>query len=164
MEKTIFILCLFISSILFAQNVDIKGHISHLKDNSDLVGVNITFIKDRITIFNATSDGKGNYEIKNVPFGLYDIRLNFIDSRDKIIRNYLINQETKNVDFTFPDSCKVADKICPYGHKNNLTSIVYGEPTKGLLKKAKKGKIKLGGCIVSYCYPKWYCKKHKIKF
>jgi len=32
------------------------------------------------------------------------------------------------------------------------------------MKRAKKGKIWLGGCVITECDPKWYCKIHKIEF
>lgn len=35
--------------------------------------------------------------------------------------------------------------------------IVYGLPGAGLMKKAKKGKIRLGGCVIYPGAPTWHC-------
>ena len=158
------IFLLFTFSI-FAQNIDVRGHISYKEDNSDFIGVNIYLLKEGVIKFGSTTDLKGNYEIKNIPTGLYDIRLNFLGFKDKYIPNYIINSETKILDFEYPNSCKATKKFCPYGHKDNLIPIVYGLPrSTKLIKKAEKGKIKLGGCVISNCDPKWFCKIHNLEF
>lgn len=56
-------------------------------------------------------------------------------------------------------------KICPKCQKTDeVIPIVYGYPTESLFEKAEKGKVLLGGCCVMDIYPKWYCKRDKIKF
>jgi len=54
---------------------------------------------------------------------------------------------------------------CPICNRTDETiPILYGEPTKKSLRRAKKGKIKLGGCLITHCDPHWYCKRDKISF
>lgn len=164
MKYILNIFFLLVSNLLFAQNVDIKGHITNTTDNSNFGWVNIYLIKNEITIFGSVTDENGNFELKNIPTGLYDIKINTIGFKDKLIANFLINPDTKNLDIKYPNPCIPSKKICPFGHKKNLIPIIYGFPDKKLLKKAKEEKIKLGGCNITDCDPKWYCKTHKILF
>lgn len=53
---------------------------------------------------------------------------------------------------------------CPHNHTDNIISIVYGKPTAQTIKRAEKGEVHLGGCIIVPCHPKFYCKVHKEKF
>ena len=54
---------------------------------------------------------------------------------------------------------------CPIdGHSDQIIPIIYGMPSEKLWIKADKGKVKLGGCLVSDDNPKWYCKKHGVEF
>ena len=50
---------------------------------------------------------------------------------------------------------------CPKKHSDNIVPIVYGLV---VLKKEYKDSVYLGGCTVSECDPKYYCKTHKIMF
>jgi hypothetical protein len=56
------------------------------------------------------------------------------------------------------------DKIpaCPKNHTDNIIPIVYG--LIGQTTDSKDDEIHLGGCIMSDCDPKYYCKKHQIEF
>ena len=60
--------------------------------------------------------------------------------------------------YTYP-----ADYVpaCPKGHSDNIIPIVYG---LFVIKKEYKDSIYPGGCVVSGCDPKYYCKTHKIIF
>jgi len=49
---------------------------------------------------------------------------------------------------------------CPKcGSKKDVIPINYGLPMPELMKKAERGEIRLGGCVVSENDPQWYCKK-----
>ncbi|GHN01802.1 hypothetical protein WSM22_32910 [Cytophagales bacterium WSM2-2] len=56
------------------------------------------------------------------------------------------------------------DKVptCPENHTDNIIPIVYG--LIGKLKDSKNVEIHLGGCVVSDCDPKFYCKTHQKEF
>ncbi len=61
--------------------------------------------------------------------------------------------------------CEPAAKICPFeNHTNQIVPVVYGLPGAKLRRKADKGKVKLGGCLISGCDPQWYCKIHDKTF
>lgn len=50
---------------------------------------------------------------------------------------------------------------CLGGHRDNIVRVAYGFPTAAMLKRAKQGKIYLGGCERTGCDPTFYCKAHK---
>ncbi len=52
--------------------------------------------------------------------------------------------------------------VCLSG--KNVVPILYGLPEKALLRKAKKRKAYLGGCIVSEDSPRAYCRKDDFEF
>lgn len=47
---------------------------------------------------------------------------------------------------------------CPKCGSQNIVKIIYGYPTAKTMKKAEKGKIKLGGCCISENDPTRHCK------
>ena len=148
----------------FAQYGSLNGHISYLEDSSDFSNITVLLLKDGKTITGCETDKNGKYEIKDIPFGKYDLKIYTLGFRDKIIYNYEIKENSQTENFIYPDPCKSSKRICPHGHNDNIIPILYGYPTIRNMKKAKKGKIKLGGCVVTDCDPKWHCKKHNIDF
>lgn len=54
---------------------------------------------------------------------------------------------------------------CPVCNKTDqVIPIVYGYPGEELDKKAQKGEVILGGCMVSEDNPRWYCKRDDKRF
>jgi len=157
-----FLIAISVSS--FSQTGSLKGHISFLDDNSDFCNLTILLVQNGKVITGTTTDNKGNYAINNIPIGIYDLKFSIISFRDKIIKDFAIKEELGTYNFVFPDPCITSKKVCPQGHSDYIISIIYGYPTNRNLKKAKKGKIKLGGCVVTDCDPKWHCTKHNIDF
>lgn len=51
---------------------------------------------------------------------------------------------------------------CPENHTDNIIPIVYGFIAQAA--DSKNDEIRLGGCIVTDCDPKYYCKRHQIEF
>lgn len=155
---------LLFSIAIFAQNIDIKGHITNSKENPNYDEVFIYLINNEKVVLKSIADKNGDFELSNIPTGIYDLKISSFLLQDKIISNFSINSDTKNIEIEYPEPCKVSEKKCPYGDFNNIIPVVYGLPNNKLLKKAKKEKVKLGGCILTDCSPKWYCKTHKILF
>lgn len=57
---------------------------------------------------------------------------------------------------------KLRKPNCPYhGNKEDVVRIIYGFPMPSLEDRAKRGEVKLGGCVISENDPQWYCKKCK---
>lgn len=58
-----------------------------------------------------------------------------------------------------------AKPVCPICKSHNSTiPIVYGKPMASTVKRAEKGEIRLGGCMVSKDSPRNYCKKDQTEF
>lgn len=164
MKGILNLLFLFASVLIYAQNGKLSGKIVSAVDNFPTPGVTIKFLIDEKVEFITGTDIDGNYSIEKIPFGTYYITFNSLGNKEKIVVNFKIEEETKIFNFLYPDICIASEKVCPKGHDDKLIPIVYGLPGKKLLKKAEKGKVKLGGCVVSDCNPKWFCKTHDLEF
>ena len=157
-------LLLIIAITAYGQS-GLKGHVTY-DDNNPFVGLDIEVLNQDSTVALTHTDMNGDYLINNLKPGLYTLRIRFIGFRERIIKNVSIaSNEIRQFDFTHPGPCIESVKICPSGnHTDNLIPIAYGLPGKRLMKKYKKGKVRLGGCIVTDCDPMWYCKEHAIEF
>lgn len=158
------ILLSIIISSAFGQTGGLKGHVT--LDSTELTpGLRLEiFLKDRVNAL-AFTDESGTYIFENIKAGTYDLRISFVGYRDRIIRDIsIVANEVKELEIDFPGPCIESVKKCPKGHTDNLIPIAYGLPGTKLMKEAEEGKVKLGGCIITHCDPKWYCKKHKIEF
>ena len=57
------------------------------------------------------------------------------------------------------------DRKCPVCRKKDqVVPIVYGKPGKKLMDKAKRGKVRLGGCVLSEDSKSRYCKRDDKEF
>lgn len=65
----------FLSSIIFAQNYQLKGKVVDELDNKPLIGVNL--IIDQLKVGSSTNVN-GVFEFKNVPKGVYSLKVSFI--------------------------------------------------------------------------------------
>ena len=55
--------------------------------------------------------------------------------------------------------------ICPScGHADEVIPILYGEPTAESMRKAEKGLLWIGGCVIVNTMPRFHCRKHDIDF
>ena len=156
--------CFLYSIEVYSQEIDVDGHVYYTIDSTGLAGVNVLLYKNGVFEYGNYTDKNGQFHINQVPLGQYELRLNFIGMKEKVINQIKIDSTSHNMVFYYPEPCKTGIKECPYGHSDKLIRIVYGLPTKRAMRKAKRGKIRLGGCIVSDCDPQWYCKKHNIEF
>ncbi|MCC6582918.1 MAG: TonB-dependent receptor [Chitinophagales bacterium] len=93
----VFLSCLFSSK---AQPFLVSGKITDAKDNSGLIGVNITLTntKDTTRVFGASSDIDGSFIIPDVAAGEYVLNVSYI-SYKTIVRNISVaeNVDLKNI-------------------------------------------------------------------
>jgi hypothetical protein len=62
------------------------------------------------------------------------------------------------------DRPKDDEDTCPVCHKKDqVIPIRYGKPNKELMQRAKEGKVRLGGCVMSG-RPSRYCKRDDKEF
>ena len=113
------------------------------------------------------SDREGKFEFADVPAGgdvlEYALlgygsprRINLDITADSAI--FLV------IDLSICEYDLIGSGDCPVcGRSDEAIPIVYGEPAGRTLRKAKKGKVYLGGCAVTQCDPHWYCKRDNVK-
>lgn len=82
------ILLLIINDFLFAQNGNLSGYIFD-KDNHPLNGVNVIVAG---TSFGAASNSEGYFEVRNIPFGNYDLEISVIGFKKEKISNVLLSE------------------------------------------------------------------------
>jgi DNA-directed RNA polymerase subunit RPC12/RpoP len=50
---------------------------------------------------------------------------------------------------------------CPKCASKDVIPVVYGYPGPGLMEASEKGKVKLGGCVISHDMYEYFCKTCK---
>jgi len=147
----------------FAQSGQIKGRVFDRTKSEGLEGARIELIgADYITKTNSF----GEFEIKNMPGGIYILRASSSNYGDTSVSNILITEGiTTFLDFTLPPPCQydksMKSKQCPNCHKKkNVIPIVYEESAS----KKNRKKYYADECLESYCKPHWYCTRDKLKF
>jgi Carboxypeptidase regulatory-like domain len=125
----------------------------------------VLVLKDDKVINSSKTNENGEFKIIKVPQGKYKVIIRFYD-REALLSEQIeiASNKTTKLNGTFPNQCETIEKRCPRGHVDLLISIHYGLPSSELMTDANMGKVRLGGCIVTHCDPKWYCKKHRISF
>ena len=164
MRQFLNIMFLILSLTSLAQTADLKGHVTYRDDKSDFVGANVYLYKDGRMVINCLTGKDGNFILNDIAVGSYVLRLKYLDFKEKLIPKVLVASGMKSLEIVYPDPCITAEKVCPYGHKNNIIPIVYGMPGEETIKKAQNGLVHLAGCVVSDCEPLWYCNTHEISF
>jgi len=161
MKTYITLLTLFIFAFGFSQQGEIIGKVK--EDGAGVIpGLELNLIKDAETVSQTQTDFDGNYSFKNIPYGTYSLTISNGITREETYDSITVDTEKKVYDFSYPKPCISSDKVCPKGHKHHIIPIVYGLPNQKTMKKAKKNKVKLGGCN-PYC-EKWHCTEHDLDF
>lgn len=116
----------------------------------------------------ASTDSSGEFRIEKVAVGIYSIQIESIGYRTETVENVAVTENSSKLIIAFPGPCKFIytkgiKPNCIGGHTDNIIPIAYGLPGNVLMKKAKQGKVYLGGCMVSGCDPKYYCTIHKVE-
>ena len=157
----------FFGQQVFSQTGKIKGSVYDSIEHEPFAGAVLYLLNfDK----NTSVDFEGNFVFDSIPAGTYDLKLRYIGYRDTIIKSVRVyNDSVVTLNITYlPPPCTYQDKsnkICPICKKSDkVIPIVYGFPSPELVKEAKKGKVRLGGCQVSFCMPHWYCKRDAKEF
>ena len=146
-----------------AQTGAIKGHLYERFENSDLPFANIILIgKNRAS----TSDIRGIFLFDSLRSGIYDIQFSYIGYGETTLTNiYVPPDSTIFLQVELPPPCKYdiskKNKTCPICHKKGkVVPILYGLPIGHLNYR----KYYYGGCEISFCQPRWYCKRDEYEF
>ncbi len=92
------VLLFFLSGIALAQPKSIQGIVSDARSGQPLPGANIVISKLGQVDFQRgdATDENGRFEIKNLPFGTYSIRISYIGYEKKNIEKFEFQQESKS--------------------------------------------------------------------
>ncbi|MCP9754912.1 carboxypeptidase-like regulatory domain-containing protein [Lacihabitans sp. CCS-44] len=153
----------------YCQTGNIRGHITNSDKESDLKYVTIYLAHGDTLVKNkgAIPDSSGNFIIDDIPLGQYSLRVQQLGFRDFVLDSLTISNATiLTLNLNYPPPCdkrlaKNEKPKCIGGHTDNIIPISYGLPFKRTLRKAKRGKVFLAGCIITRCDPRFYCKLHK---
>ena len=114
------------------------------------------------------SDKEGKFIFKNVPIGEDILKCSLIGYGSPRGINIKIFEDSTTVIRINLAQCQYdtfGARQCPICNRTDeIIPIAYGYPTSKSLKQAEKGKIMLGGCIISPCNPHWYCKRDNVSF
>lgn len=98
-----------VTHLTFSQNSIIKGNVIEEKTGKTLPGVNI-IIKE--TKFSTITDLDGNYIIKNVPPGKYEIEFSYFGFQTKIVSEVVTAaNETTDVNTSLMEKANVLDEV-----------------------------------------------------
>ena len=170
MIKCLFtLLFIFNTLTIFGQTGQKLGIIQKRDSLLNFKYLTVLLIKDSSEVKGTIPAKSGEFSIKEVPKGIYSLVMRQIGFRDAFTDNIVVSDgKTTELNLNYPPPCefvygKNAEVKCIGGHTDNIIPIVYGLPTKRTMNRAKKGLVRLAGCIVSECDPQYYCKMHKLE-
>ena len=165
MKNIIIAVLIFGFSQSLAQKGILDGTVIYKLDSSNLAGVQIVLIGTKKA---GVTDIEGYFEIKNIEEGTYDLTLQIIGLGQDTTRNVVIKNNSRTTLYLGLPAGNCSGnqpKNCPIdGREDDVIAIAYGLPGSKLVRKAKKGKIKLAGCILTGCDPQWFCKRHQHEY
>jgi hypothetical protein len=105
----VFLSCLFSSN---AQSFLVSGKITDSKDNSGLIGVNVTLTnaKDSTRVYGASSDIDGSFIIPDVTAGEYVLNVSYI-SYKTIVRNISVTENTDLKNIPMAEESKLLKEV-----------------------------------------------------
>lgn len=143
----------------------IEGIVYDSIENAGIAYVSLSLIKSNLQTF---SDNEGKFIFNNVPVGedIFECStVGYGTPRRLTIKIFADSTSFIKINLAPCQYDTFGARQCPICNKTDVTiPIVYGDPTKKGIKLAKKGEIKLGGCVISHCDPKWYCKRDGVSF
>lgn len=143
----------------------IEGMVFDSVENTGIAYATLALIKaDRETV----SDKEGKFIFQNVPLGEDMLKCSLIGYGTPRRINIKIYEDSTffiRINLAACEYDLLGGGDCPICKQTDeVIPIEYGEPTNKRLKQAMKGKVMLGGCMISPCNPHWYCKKDNVSF
>lgn len=173
MKLILLCVTIVISSDLAGQLL--RGKINYTRNNpiSTIIWVTATDINQpKSKPLSVKTDSLGYFDLSVNKSSEYQLSISGAYEPDTTFNVILKKDATVEIKFDYPPKICPYERtkltgICPTGnHKNNVIPIVYGliMGSKSFFRKVEKGKIELGGCMVTDCDPNWYCKTHDRRF
>ena len=161
-----------VNVLAFAQSGEVEGRIIYREDSSAIKDAWIQVFKttspNSVPLTTAITDKNGYFKISGLELQTYDLVAGAMTLGDTSLIAINVQSEKGlflNISLPREDCSWNRSNICPIGNQNDeVIPIVYGLPTQKTVRKAKKGKVSLGGCIITGCDPIWYCQRHKHSF
>jgi len=110
LKTTILIVVLLMAPIVFAQNAgQIAGKVTDAANGEALIGANVII---EGTQLGAAVDLDGNYLIRNVPTGTYNVRFSFLGYAAKIVNNVVVEAgKTAKLDVVLKEEAIVGEAV-----------------------------------------------------
>jgi hypothetical protein len=159
------ILTVSLPTVLLGQTAMFRGQILDSTDNGYVQGAKIKFIKNDTTVFSYGLIGQFKVILKKSLTDSDVVSHPTLGSTTFAFS--LSDKQVKDTSIHLPKSCKTVTHTdtCPKCKSNkDVIKIIYGMPNKKLMKQADKGLVRLGGCVVNDCFPKYYCKRDDFEF
>jgi hypothetical protein len=169
MKLVIQIVFLLLPAMTFCQPLRVLGKITYGNFPGDYRGVSLLLNHADSTLQTTTADSKGEFVFNHVKRGFYNIVIR-IAGHTAYLADGLFIVADKSVDrvIIYPPCglsyLKDERPFCPKDPNDNVIPISYGKPTSGTVDKANKGLVRLGGCKVAECSPRFYCTIHDLEF
>jgi hypothetical protein len=165
--KAVFI-CWFLllGPTAFCQRVDTIWGVIRDKRGNALEFAELVFKKPGGT-YRSVSKSQGKFMLAGIPAGIYSVEVSQYTKLLETQEMVLVSRDSRllNIDlhiYYYPyQSDGKRRPACVNGHRNKLIPIVYGLPGPKMLKSAKAGKIRLGGCSPGTCSASYYCPVHE---
>lgn len=149
----------------FAQTGTIEGSVWNLKQYDAIRYAEVSLTDSS---HSTTTNWDGEFELQNIPEGLYDLRIRnkgFADTTLTAIRVLRDSTITLTIDYNLPCQFDYRIKTCPVCEKeDDIIPLSYGKPSEDLMQKEKDGLVRLAGCEMTGCDPSWYCKRDDVEF
>jgi hypothetical protein len=163
MKPIILSILIFTSLIAFTQKRQINGQI--IKPDSLLPYhyLIVSLKHGGSTIQEAVPDAQGKFIFNDIERGFYNLVVKRPFHEDYIADSLLVITDKPIYLNIYP--CfftKGQTPKCIGGHTDQIIPIIYGRPMAETMKDAKKGLVRIGGCMVTGCDPNHYCTLHKI--
>lgn len=117
--------------------------------------------------FGTLTDSMGFYSFIDIPVGEYFIHAQLTGYCEACVAGVVIKEGTPTtIELQLKECCSLGTGcFCPVcGQQDKIIPVVYGKPSNKTLQKANKGKVYLGGCIVTECDPNYYCRRDSTFF
>ena len=119
---------LLMVSTTFAATGNFKGKVTDTKTGDPLVGANVIILNHT---WGAATAIDGKYEIKNIPVGVYSVKISYVGYEPKIIHNinieanktYVVNAELE-ADFVLHDIVVSQPKVLMEKSQTNAQSLI----------------------------------------
>ena len=155
---------LLLNNLSFGQNAEVDK--IDMKVTANYKPATIDVIKGKVSLASIPTRG-GKLKFKGLETAYYSFLISGMgqpaSKTDSIL---VLKGQTLELMVTLDGPClydhpEGNTPTCPKNHTDNIIPIVYGLIGRS---KDSKDEIYLGGCVVTDCDPKYYCKKHLTKF